>query len=140
MVGGGSLKPLLFYTEVSKLHRALKVSEPERKEGRAKEINQKFLWDAQMPTWNRLSARIPSTLTTGRTFQNKSREACSGYEQHTFGLKVTCAGMECGRKQVDKKPEEDCLGAPKQVKKPLLIRSWLSERTWGLPPCHPALK
>lgn len=69
----GSLKPLLFCTKVSKLHRSLRVSEPQRKEGRVKEINQKFLWDTQMPTWNRLSARILSTLTTARTFQNKSR-------------------------------------------------------------------
>lgn len=58
----GSLKPLLFCTEVSKLYRSLKVFEPQRKEGRVKEINQKFLWDVQMPTWSRLSARIPSTL------------------------------------------------------------------------------
>lgn len=120
--GRGSLKPLLFCTEVSKLHRSLKFSEPQRKEGRVKEINQKFLWDAQMPTWNRLLALIPSTLTTGRTFQNKSREeVCSCYEQHTFGLEVTCARMEHGRKQVNKKPEEHCLGSPpKQVKKPFL--------------------
>lgn len=109
----GSLKPLLFCTEVSKLHRSLKVSKPQRKEGRVKEINQKFLWDAQMPTWNRLSARIPSTLTTGRTFQNKSRgEVRFCYKRYTFGLKVTCAGIECGRKQVNKMSEEHCFGGP----------------------------
>lgn len=78
-----------------------------------------------MPTWNRLSAGILSTLTTGRTFQNKSREEVhSCYKQYTFGLKVTCAikmtpavsvewnkeaglGVEgSARKPVNKKPEE----------------------------------
>lgn len=59
---GGFLKRLLLCTEVSELHRSLKVSEPQRKESRVKEINQKFLWDAQMPTWDRLSAQISSTL------------------------------------------------------------------------------
>lgn len=62
------MKRLLFCTEVSELHRSLKVSEPQRKEGRVKEINQKFLWDAQMPTWNRLSARISSTLNNREDF------------------------------------------------------------------------
>jgi hypothetical protein len=76
-------------------------------------MHQKPLWDAQMlPTWNRRSAPIPSTLTTGRTFQNKSRRGLLCYEQYIFGLKVTCAGMKYGRKQVNKKPEEHCLGSP----------------------------
>ena len=45
----GFLKQLLFCTEVSELHRSLKVFEPQRKEGRVKEINQKSLWDALAP-------------------------------------------------------------------------------------------
>lgn len=42
-VVGGFRKPLLFCTEASELHRSLKGWEPQRKEGRVKEINQKFL-------------------------------------------------------------------------------------------------
>lgn len=68
--GGG----VLTTTAVSELHRSLKVPEPQRKEGSVKDINQKYLWDVRMPTWNRLSAQIAPTLNNREGFQTKSRE------------------------------------------------------------------